>query len=404
MKENFSFESINEPEKEISEAKESAPEPTQRTRVTPVRYKWANSASFDLAETKEPTKPSEEILAHYEAEKLKAGGENVVFETKKHPDVVIKLSMAIARNIAADNAKHKAPLNSLSKNKRQEVESTIKSMRNRQSALEHFFDRDEIRKSRFLLQKMPMNQTILSALLRDNTPRSVTSMWTIVTIQQRSVALELLKDPETQKDCYSVASSYPEEEQKRPHGYDAMNEDFVFHPSAEKGSEVSRETFLETTRNPQIKDLIELSDHDPELKEKLRSFFMGAIAYSRATGDIIDMSGAHNISIFKKDNSWNLEILDNLYPDSKHAVIDTRTILKEFHRQKQINERDTYILANTLNYVRFVNGMAHYLNLPERVEIWDEPSSPEIDLYKELHPWFEEKNKVAERENFPEAA
>jgi hypothetical protein len=403
MKENFEFKPKNEPE-EVPTAQESSPEPAHKTRITPVRYKRPESGSFDVAEARESTKPSDEILAYYQVEKLNTGGENVVFETKKHPDIVVKLSMPIARDIAADNARHNAPINSLSKDKRQEVEGIVKSMRDRQSALEHFFDRGEIRKSRFLLQKMPMNPAILSALLRDNTPRNVASMWTIVTIQQRSKALELLKDPNTVQDCYSLATSYPEDENTKPQSYDALNEDFIFHPSTEKGSEIPRETFTDATRNPHIKNLLERADHDPELKEKLRNFFMSAIAYSKATGDIIDMSGSHNISIFKKDGTWNLEVLDNLYPESRHAIVDTRVILRELNHRGQVSERDIYILANTLNYTRFVNGMAHYLNLPERVEIWNEASSPRIDLYKELHPWFGAKNKPPQSEDFFEAA
>jgi hypothetical protein len=65
------------------------------------------------------------------------------------------------------------------------------------------------------------------------------------------------------------------------------------------------------------KKFVELLDQaatDAQLSAVLKDFTERTMAYSQETGEILDLAGADNVTVFRKDGTWRYRLVDALYP------------------------------------------------------------------------------------------
>jgi hypothetical protein len=78
-----------------------------------------------------------------------------------------------------------------------------------------------------------------------------------------------------------------------------------------------------------LQELLEKAESDPALKRTLQDFVEKTFSYSRITGEILDLAGADNVTVFQNNNVWNYRIVDALYPGHARALERARFVLRK---------------------------------------------------------------------------
>lgn len=343
-----------------------------KTKITP--------ENFPEPEIAEEKTREDELLEYYDPKKMGAGVENIVFGTKDHEDVVVKISGRATREIAFDAERKGLHVNEISDRKKQEILERMEADAKRRKVLKEFFGEEHVLTSRASLKKVPVTQEMLDEMLRSKLPYKVPSIWTVVTVQKRSRGLNP-EIPDSQR--FSLTGWYSEVSDERPEDYDEVTNAFVLRPDTSSGSSVSPEAFAEVEKNKQLQELMHLASQDENLKATLQDFVKKAIAYSEATGEIIDIAGIHNVTLFKENEEWNYELIDHLYPE-KSVLTKTREILASLKKDEELTDHEKSIVVNAVNYVRFVNGLATFLDTPGRLQLLNKGKNKRYDFYEML--------------------
>ncbi|WP_237106371.1 hypothetical protein, partial [Nonomuraea sp. MG754425] len=125
------------------------------------------------------------------------------------------------------------------------------------------------------------------------------------------------------------------------------------------------ELFVTMQRNDSVSRLLVRTAEDPALRAAVRAFAGNAIAYTRATGEIMDLVGNGNV-IFPASGSYLL--VDALSP-SPLPTSAASEALQRLDAREPLTAKDRAILLNVLNYVRTVNALADATGLAERIGI-----------------------------------
>ncbi len=358
----------------------SEPEKFEDEGKTVVSKTKITAANFRDPEVAEPKTREDELLEYYDPKKMGAGAESVVYETKDHEKVVVKISAQATREIVNDAAKKGLQVNEISEEMRQKIQRQMRENDERQKSLKQYFGSEHILASRASLQRVPVTKEMLDEILKQKLPYKVSSVWTIVTVQKRSRGLhESIPDDQT----FSLTGWYSEISDERPEDYDEVTNAFVLRPSSSSSASVSPEAFAEVEKNQRLDELMQRASLDPLLRSTLQDFTSNAIAYSQATGEIIDIAGMHNVTLYQKNGKWNYELIDHLYPEKK-LLEKSRAILASLKKDEEPTDSEKSSLLNTVNYVRFVNGLATFLDLPDRLQLFAKEKDAKVDFYQML--------------------
>lgn len=356
----------------------SEPEKFENEGKTIIRKPKITAENFPDPEIAEPRTREDELLEYYDPKRMEAGIENIVFGTKANEDVVIKVSGMVTREIVHNAMREGLHINEISEKKKEEILERIKADKERQRTLKNFFGKEHILPSRASLKKVPVSKEMLEEMLKRKLPREVPSLWTIVTVQKRSRGLSP-EVPDEQK--FSLTASYPEASEHRPEAYDEVTKAFVLNPDSSNGSGVSPEMFALIEKNEQLQVLISMASENKNLKATLQDFITKAIAYSDATGEIIDVAGKNNVTLFQENGKWNYEFIDHLHPD-KNILTHTREILAK--KDEELTDYEKSIVVNAVHYIRFINGLATFLDVPQRIQLLAQAKNKHPDFYEML--------------------
>lgn len=105
----------------------------------------------------------------------------------------------------------------------------------------------------------------------------------------------------------------------------------------------------------------------------MADFTQKSVAYSLNTAEILDLAGEGNIFFSRGEGKdWRYQLIDGLYPASypQHKKIDeAKEIINKVGKGVPLEPWEQNSLMNTINYVRVINGLAHFLKIPERINI-----------------------------------
>jgi hypothetical protein len=129
-----------------------------------------------------------------------------------------------------------------------------------------------------------------------------------------------------------------------------------------------------TQQSPAFEALLDATSKPGPLRLAASQFVANAIRYSNETGEIVDISGQDNV-IFTLDG--RCRIVDGLYPEAMEIAHELPAIIRKLEALHGLTALETNKLLNGLGYIRVINFLAAYYQLPKRVHLVGESSVSE---------------------------
>lgn len=343
---------------------ESTPKPTEMAKPS---HEIAATNEINETETKEKDTygfegAKHELIERYQPQFLAKGGEHIVYEIPRYPNVVIKADMAMTRQIINWNVRHDLPIDTLSEVLNRGVQEYLSAEQKRYAQLKKYFGHEHVPAQRKFVVKVPITEKILTALYEgDPPPVQGHEVQAIVTMQKRA---EEVKDPQR----LTLVTGYAEEDPAlNPEQYQKMTEHLVFGKNPEQ--KIEKDALLGLQNNKHLKKLLQTAEKDQNLAETLKEIITKCIAYSEATGETLDLAGKDNLVLAPEQGKWNYKLIDALYPGQATTAEKTKIALLNIGLGQTISGTEQNILLNTFNYIRAVNGLAEHFGLEKRINI-----------------------------------
>ncbi len=271
---------------------------------------------------------SEKMRQPYQLELIGQGVENLVYEAKGYPGVVLKGSKVILAETLAWNASHGLSPETDSPYIQELREGRLAEARAAYQNLRTFFG-NHVLPQKQLLMEVPFNTSVLRELKKVakthdyQIPTEGKGVgWTIVTIQKKT---EVLNDWR----------------------------------------------LLSLRKDPYLTDLLHRASKDAGLAKVLADFQRRAVQHAKSTQDILDVIGKDNIVFHQTDTgSWSYTLIDAIHPFVKPRALEkTRLALAGQNRGEAIpaDMRDTFI--DTLNYVAIINILGKEFETNMRIDL-----------------------------------
>ncbi len=320
-----------------------------------------------------------EIELKYAPEFYAKGGEQLVYKIPSHPDIVVKASMVVLRNVIA---KLEANPNISSDEILCYGKEVTACEGTRRSELKMYFGKNVL-PQRSLFMKIPVTPGILARVYPDRKVLShVNEAWAIVTIQRYTDAVK--SDEKLGVQCgYTERADMQgitaQERQAMSEEYERVTDRLVFLSNPQLP--LSRDEFLQVQKHPSLRVLLEHSDMDETLKDELKNLITNMIRFTNETDELIDLAGRDNVLFYRSDGKWTHVLIDPLVSQSK--II--RRVRNAF-RENTIDATSRRLLPHVLNYIRTVNGLAEQLDISERIcSMHDVKRGDGVSLYDLAH-------------------
>jgi len=315
-----------------------------------------------------------DLVSRYQPKYLAKGGEHIVYEVPEHPDMVIKVSTGPLKKVIDWNVAHGQPIDSLPAELELGAREYLKEETVRYQLLKRYFGAEHVPSQKEFLIKVPITQEILNAFYEGSPPATTNEVWGIVMIQKR---IEAVSDPER----LAIVAGYAENNEVSEELYNQVTQHLVFGKNPEEIIEIDK--FLQVQFPDELKDLLEKSNGDENLRESLRELLERIITYTEETGEIFDLVGQDNIVIFQRDGKWTYSLVDTRYPGENKMVEKAKIALLKLSVGSEIDEHEKNVLLNIFNYVRTVNGLAELMGSQKRINIVpDGMTQEQIDFLK----------------------
>ncbi len=343
--------------------------------------------SLESKQTYDALPLDHDIVAHYKPKYLARGGDHLVYEVADHPDVIIKASTFIIKDILSSNEKNKLPPASFSGDLRKELEDEISQKNIQIRQLRKYFGNEHTLSERRYLAKVPITKEILDEIFKNDWKKRVTpegsselkEVWSAIIVQERADAI---------KDTNHLGlyfGSFLEERDFDPAKYQALNK-LLIQNSIQSEGDV--DLFLCLQDNPKthaLRDILEKSENDILLKNKLEELINNIILYANNTGNILALAGGDNLILYPEDNGWNYLLLDVLPIHNETVFSDSKEIISKLLKGENVSQHDKTLLMKALNFTRTINGLTLSLKMPNRLNlISDEYLDKDIDFCKLL--------------------
>ena len=328
-----------------------------------------------------------ETVEKYRPQFLDKGGEQIVYEVPDHPDIVAKVNVESLKGIIDWNIHHGKAPNSFSEEIKQRAEKILREEMRRCQELRTYFGSEHIPKQKQYLIQVPLTPEILDELYDNNPPIMTDAAWSITTIQER---IDEIRDPSR----LALVGGYTEKIQQPLENYSRVTEHLVFGKDLEE--KLTRDEFLQIQGNEDLKNLLEKSAGDLQLKTVLQELIEKIILYTNNTGEILDLAGHDNIIMYLKDDAWSYTLVDAKYPGNNAIIESLKLSLEKLMNGPEIEEHDENILLNAFNYIRTVNGIAEQLDSKARIHVTPDITDLKIDFQTLLRKNFQETTKTEE--------
>lgn len=313
----------------------------------------------------------------YAPKYLARGGEHIVYEIPGRPDVVVKVETAAMKRIQRYNAVSKEPLDRMPPEVLEDAQTYLDDHRKRYARMTAHFGKEHVLGQKEFLLKVPVTQDIMNELYGGEPPKGsdvTNESWAVVRIQKRAPEFA---DPERK----TVVAGYTEMGTPDPETYARVTRVLV---EGDENTASSTEEFRSLVPE-QFRALLEMVDKDESLKATLRDFVEKTMLYANETGEILDLAGSDNVTVFKKDGAWQYRLVDALYPSGTNpdrtSMLDAaKMAAQESANGRTIDEGKTNILLNTVNFLRTINGLAREVGVKERIALLPEADRGKVDF------------------------
>lgn len=325
-----------------------------------------------------------ELVNHYKPKFLARGGDHLVFEIVKHPNIVIKASTFTVKDILSDNADNHLPLDSFSGDIKDRIEKEIADKNEQVKLLQKYFGKEHTLSERRYLMKVPITKDIIEEIYKNDWQNrqppvgyeNIQECWSSVIVQGRA---DGINDPNHRGFFFG---GFLEEREYDDDEYKKLNESLIMRDSQ---SQESTERFLTLQDNPEthaLRDAISLAASDSEFRQILEEMILKIMRYAQETGNILALSGRDNIIFYKTpDDKWEYLLVDALPIHNEPVFNDAKAIIHRFTNGEEITKHEKTLLMKALNFTRTINGMCASLGLDNRLDlIPDEDKGKNIDF------------------------
>ena len=314
------------------------------------------------------------MVKRYEPKFLALGGEHIVYEIPEHPDVVVKVEAETMRKIQRNNTEKGLPVAAMDPELLPSVQKFLSEGRRRHRRLVDYFGREHVLGLKQELVQVPVTSALLTELHGGTPPdgaREAKDAWAVVRVQKRAPEFS---DPERQ----TVVAGYAEFREPDPETYGRITAALV---EGNTDAHFTSKEFAEIFPGL-MQDLLAKIDGDKGLQEMLKDFVRRTAKYTSETGEILDLAGRDNVTVFKKDGEWKYRLVDALYPGgSRRNMIEVAgTAADKSARGESLDEGEKNVLLNTINFVRTMNGLSERLGMKERISFIPDSAKGKIDF------------------------
>lgn len=317
------------------------------------------------------------MIKKYEPKFLAKGGEHIIYEIPGKPDIVVKVEASVMARIQKYNAEHGLPLDAMDPEVLPYAQEIVKNSQERYRRMTEHFGREHVLGLKQALVKVPVTEKIIGALHPGEPPagaKEAKESWAIVRVQKKA---EEFADPERM----SVVAGYAEFKKPEKEPYDRVTRALA---EGDEKAKFMPEEFRKLVPR-EFADLLEKAEKDPALAETLKDFVEKTMDYSDETGEILDLAGKDNVTVYQKDGKWNFRLVDALYPTGTNLkgssmLESARASVGKAAKGETIDEGEKNVVLNTLNFVRAINGMARQLGVPRQVRLVADADRGRIDF------------------------
>ena len=317
------------------------------------------------------------LIKHYEPKFLAYGGERFVFTFPGHPDVVAKVSYLRMRKAIEWNLEHGDEAEDGSPELLKTLEDARRMREKKFREFSQFFGSRHVLREHSYVMRVPVTEEMLQQAFQGNPPATPKEVWTIVSIQPFLPALE--EAPE----IHGI-HPYLERTCSDPDVYRRMTDQFVFG----KDAGVTDREALRVLFSRDTFELFVKAEDEPGLQRQLKAFTEKAVAFTNATGEMIDLGVKKNVVVLHEKRFWRYLLVDPVFDSSNMSldVLCTR-LLPAVRNGEAMIKNDQRRLAFLLSYVRTINAMAAQLNVPDMIGLVGNPDQfPESDqIFQLIH-------------------
>lgn len=313
------------------------------------------------------------FIDEYHPSLIGRGGEHLVFSLEGKPDIVAKVDLASIDRFYGKSLDGQNPL----KGYMHRAKAFMEERRQLRMGLKQAFGVEHVLSQKMFFAKVPFTPEMRFEL-RHLQERTVgiapASVWSLVEIQKRS---KLIGKP----DVESVTGGYAEwsADTLPVELYASLTQSLL------NGEPVSKQDFKQV-QGRQMLNLLERVDQEKEWEECLREFVQGAITFTKNTqGTCIDLAGGENVVIGKPDagSPVTFEVIDPL-PTTTCTIEMVQEAWRKYLLKQPISGPEQNRILNGMNYLRTINGLASYVDAPERLSFLPEGASIDIEQGKRL--------------------
>lgn len=300
------------------------------------------------------------------------GGEHLVFafEDPRHEDIRYKINFSDTLSYPRKDFNKQEDRDAAI----EELTEEIEDRRKRLESLRTHFGFQAVPAEVLMVRGLPVNRAVVHKLRpgylrpKDEAPTTIPAL---VSVQRR---VEL--DP---KQTASLTGYYPESP-KGPLATGHVNEEEYAFAHQMLTNDPSLKSNVESPEEERkmVFDLLfrlypelwELREHrkDEAFMKKLKEVAAQIVAYTNKTGLMLDLAGHNNVVLTKKEEEWQLKLLDVIPPDKEVTMEQLEEVAEKLFHDEPV-EVGAVDALNALNTVRFANALATFAGIPDRVHI-----------------------------------
>lgn len=321
-------------EEEIKNAADDEP------KTVPLGESSEKKGEFDLLNAAD-----NKLVKKYRPKFLAKGGEHIIYEIPGHPESVVKVETWSLKKIQEENVRRGLPPDAMDPEMLLKTQEYLDLQRGRHKKLTEHFGREHVLPLKQYLLKVPVTEKFVRQAHQGYAPKDaeqVKEAWAVVRVQKRAPEFE---DPEHM----SITAGYAESkvmggDREIMKQYERVRAALVLGDPKARYSTQDFHAMLP----PKTAQMLRQAKKDPGLGAALRDFVGRAMDYAEDTGEILDLAGSENVTLFQEEGTWRYRLVDALYPGAGAP--------------DQLN-RETFL--------RTVNGIAADLGLKRRLSSED---------------------------------
>jgi len=299
------------------------------------------------------------------------GGEHIVFEDIRFPNYILKVNFIETLPVLYAQSRGEEEISKAVA----DIERKAGEHRERMKRLQSYFLFDQVPTELMCVKKLPLNEKIVKAILRDRNIEIPKKMVIPETMPVLCILQRRIEIPK-KEDRIDIYSSYAELNRTIKLEYYVEGHRLLASSNPIGPLDNSAREKIITYIYPSLKKVIKVSNEDPGFRHALAGYIKRVMHYSADTNEIIDMAGGGNVMFRKNEfDCWEPFLMDALSPSELNFdLIRTSALL--IKHGKEVDVRTKANTLNVLNYIRFANALAIIARIGTRLEVSDTTTIP----------------------------